>query len=166
MVANAFHRMLFRWVVLLSLLFGSGVYAQSFGGLGFVRDDGSIGVGNRTVYLWGIHIPLEDETCFTFMRPVRCGPRPVLALSLKVEGFIRCRTMDTRPDGSIEAQCMTDGAPFAEGEDLASFLLKNGWAMARPEAPFEYHAQERVARHRNIGIWGIPQASRPGAPNR
>ncbi len=145
----------------LLLLGGSEANARIISGLGFVRDDGTLVVDNRRVHLWGIHIPLEDETCFAFMRPVRCGPRPVLALGMKVDGFVHCRTMATRADGSLEAQCTTDGAPFSEGEDLAAFLLRNGWALARPEAPFEYHALERIARHRNIGVWGIPQRGFP-----
>jgi hypothetical protein len=27
--------------------------------------------------------------------------------------------------------------------------------MARPEAPFEYHALEKIARQQSAGIWGF-----------
>lgn len=150
-------RFLRSGLLLVLLLAASAAGAQSFGGLTFVHDDGTLSVSGRTVHLWGIYIPLEDETCFTFLRPVQCGPRAVLMLSLKVDGFVRCETRAKRKDGSLEAQCRTNGVPFADGEDLAAYLLKNGLALARPEAPFEYHALERIARQRGIGVWGIPQ---------
>ena len=29
-------------------------------------------------------------------------------------------------------------------------------ALALPDAPFEYHALEKIARHRGLGVWGMP----------
>lgn len=42
------------------------------------------------------------------------------------------------------------------GEDLAAYLLEQGWAVALPYTPFEYHVLERIARHKGFGIWGFP----------
>lgn len=145
-----------RTAALFLLLVTAAVGAETFSGIGFVQPDGTLRVAGRTVHLWGIYLPLEHETCFRFLRPVRCGSAAVLALELKIDGFVRCRAQAVREDRGVEAICRTDGLPFSEGEDLAAFLLRNGWALARPEAPFEYHALERIARHRNLGVWGIP----------
>ena len=35
-------------------------------------------------------------------------------------------------------------------------LLRQGWAAALPDAPYEYKVLEKIARTRGIGIWGIP----------
>jgi endonuclease YncB( thermonuclease family) len=35
-------------------------------------------------------------------------------------------------------------------------MLRQGWAVALPDAPFEYAAMEKIARTKGIGIWGIP----------
>jgi len=39
--------------------------------------------------------------------------------------------------------------------DLAAELLRHGWAVALPGAPFEYVTLERIARAHNRGIWGF-----------
>jgi endonuclease YncB( thermonuclease family) len=56
-----------------------------------------------------------------------------------------------------------DRTSFEEGEDLAAYLIRHGWALARPGAPFEYHALERIAREQSAGVWGFSvDAIRPG----
>jgi len=39
---------------------------------------------------------------------------------------------------------------------MSAWMLKRGWAVALPDAPFEYSAVEKIARSKGIGIWGIP----------
>lgn len=56
----------------------------------------------------------------------------------------------TNPDGSLTARCSS------EGEDLSAWMLQRGWAVALPDAPFEYQTMEKIARAQGIGIWGIP----------
>ncbi|MFA7095874.1 MAG: thermonuclease family protein [Gammaproteobacteria bacterium] len=117
----------------------------------FLNDDGSLRVRGHTIRLYGIYIPPTDDTCRTFERPVKCGPRAVLALDFKIGAdFVHCKPVARNADGSIEAICR-------DGEDnLNEWMLMNGWAVARPEAPFEYKAMEEIARERHLGIWGIP----------
>jgi endonuclease YncB( thermonuclease family) len=80
-----------------------------------------------------------------------CGSRAALALDFRISGqFVHCTQRAANPDGSIVASCT------AENEDLSEWMLQHGWAVARPEAPFEYGAMEKIARSRGIGIWGIP----------
>ena len=42
------------------------------------------------------------------------------------------------------------------GEDLSAYLLEQGWAVALPDAPFEYQTLEKIARSRGFGVWGTP----------
>jgi endonuclease YncB( thermonuclease family) len=117
----------------------------------FVQEDGSLRVAGRKIYLYGIYIPPTEQSCYTFIQPMPCAPRAVLALEFKISGdFVHCFPRVENPDGSLIASCSLDN------EDLSAWMLQRGWAVARPDAPFEYAALERIARSRGIGIWGIP----------
>ena len=117
----------------------------------FVQGDGSLKIAGNLIHLYGIYIPPTDQTCYTFIRPVPCGTRASLALELKISGdFVHCTPRATHPDGSITASCS------AGNEDLSAWMLQRGWAVARPDAPFEYAAMEKIAQSKGIGIWGIP----------
>lgn len=121
----------------------------------FVRDDGTLKVEGKIIHLYGIHIPDAGTSCRTFIRPVRCGPRAALALDFKIGShFVHCNRKGRREDGSIVAVCAVDD------QDLSAYLLRKGWAVALPDAPIEYKTLEKIARHRGIGIWGIPIDSR------
>lgn len=117
----------------------------------FVREDGALQIDGHLVYLYGIYIPPTDQTCHTFLRPVRCNSRAALALDFKISGdFVRCITRSVNADGSLIASC-TSGE-----DDLSEWMLQKGWAVAGPDAPFSYEALEKIARARGFGIWGIP----------
>ena len=121
----------------------------------FVNDDGSLRIKGRTYRLYGIYIPPTAQSCRSFERPVQCGSRAALALDFKIQGFVRCETRDKNDDGTISAYCTADG------DDLAAYLLERGWALALPDAPFEYQALEKITRHRGLGVWGFPVERKP-----
>lgn len=121
-----------------------------------VNDDGTIQVRGRTVHFYGIYIPETNYNCQTFIRPVQCGQRAALALKLKIQGFVRCEEKSRNEDRSINAICRVGVSSFSEGEDLAAYLLRHGWAVALPDAPFEYQVLERIARKQSVGVWGFP----------
>jgi endonuclease YncB( thermonuclease family) len=74
-----------------------------------------------------------------------------LALDFKISGdFVHCIPHYVNPDSSVIASCRSGN------EDLSEWMLQRGWAVALPDAPFEYAAMERIARARGIGVWGIP----------
>jgi endonuclease YncB( thermonuclease family) len=117
----------------------------------FVQQDGSLRVAGNVIYLYGIYVPPTTESCYTFVRPVLCGPRAAIALDFKISGnFVHCTPRGTNPDGSLIASCSSNG------EDLSAWMLQSGWALALPDAPVEYQTLERAAQARGIGIWGIP----------
>ena len=140
----------------LMLVFPAGAQPQSIRSYARVQDDGTLQVGQHLVRLNGIYLPETERTCRTWIRPVRCADRAVLALDFKISGFVHCFPLARLRDGTLDATCYVGRTAFDEGEDLSAYLLRNGWALAVPDAPFEYHALEKIARHRGLGVWGIP----------
>lgn len=130
--------------------------AREFSGLAFVNDDATLSIRNRRVALWGIHIPRTSEDCQVFTRPVQCGAQASLALKFRAEGFVHCTSHGKRDDGVTEATCRVDADGYEQGLDLAAHLIEYGWAVALPDAPFEYHVLERISRQTGRGVWGIP----------
>jgi endonuclease YncB( thermonuclease family) len=160
-----------KWGWLLALgIWLPGATATELHSYALVQEDGSLLIQGRRVYLDGIYIPDTDRQCRTFERPVRCSSRAVLALDFKVQGFIRCLVQSENDDASLNAVCYSGSSHFATGEDLGAYLIKKGWALAGPDAPFEYRALERIAERNGLGVWGFPvdrivqpqRAHRPG----
>ena len=139
------------WLVLLALVTPGPVAAADLSGFFFLQDDGTLHLRGRTVHLYGILIPSTDEDCYTFIVPPPCAPRAILALEFRFgNDYLRCDITERHRDGTLTARCRSDD------EDLSAWLLRRGWAVALPEAPFEYHALERIARAQGRGIWGLP----------
>ena len=144
------------WVPVLALnlllaLSAAGLRADEISSYAFVQDDGSLRVSGHTVRLFGIHIPPTAQSCRSFERPVTCAPQAVLALDFKIGAdFVHCTPQTRNDDGSITAVCRVGDT------DLSAYLLSRGWALALPDAPFDYAALEKIARHRGLGVWGLP----------
>ncbi len=148
-------------LLLVPLVLPVTLLANTFSGLASVAEDGSLRLRQRSVRLWGIYLPRTAEDCLAHTRPPRCGPRAALLLEQRIAGFVRCVERGRAEDGTLLATCHTDYSAFDEGVDLAAWLLQQGWAVARPEAPFEYQALERIARRNGLGLWGAPFAVQP-----
>lgn len=117
----------------------------------FVEPDASLRVSGNVIHLYGVYIPPTDQTCYTFIRPVPCGTRAALALDFRIGAdFVHCLPRSYRQDGSIVASCK------AGEQDLSEWMLQKGWAVALPDAPFEFAAMEKIAKARGFGVWGMP----------
>ena len=121
-----------------------------------VNDDSSLRIKNKTVRLYGIHIPKTERTCDKFRRPTVCGSRAYVALEFKIDGFVRCNLLERNADGTYNGHCRVNVTRHDEGEDLSAYLLEKGWAVALPDAPIEYQTLEKIARARGFGVWGTP----------
>lgn len=146
--------------IILALAAASQAQGLRLNSYALVNEDGSLNVRNHTLRLYGIAIPPTGRTCRTYERPVVCGPRASLALDFRIDSnFVDCETVGENPDGTLAAVCHVDG------EDLAAWMLAQGWAYALPGAPAEYGRLENQARRIGLGIWGLPVDSiRPGLP--
>jgi endonuclease YncB( thermonuclease family) len=146
--------------ILLGLLAALPAAQAEIRSYAIVQDDGSLKVSGRIVRLHGIYIPQGEQFCATQVRPVECKSRAALALEQRIQSFVRCNETAAFTDGSVGAVCTVDGDGVTSPRiDLGAWLIDQGWALARPEAPFEYHARERIARERGFGVWGF-QADR------
>ena len=124
-------------------------------GAAIVREDGSIAIAGEIVRLYGIWIPQTERVCTTLQVPTFCAPSAVQVLFQKVRGFLLCREVQRLSDGSIEAYCGQRARRlFDPRQDVGAWMVQEGWALARPDAPPEYRALERLAESRELGLWG------------
>jgi endonuclease YncB( thermonuclease family) len=121
-----------------------------------VNEDGTLQINGKRIHLYGVHLPRTGKTCRTSQSPPACGSRAAVALDFKIDGFVRCEIMGRNNDGSLVGWCRVKVSHFNEGEDLSAYLLERGWAVALPDAPFEYHTMEKISRGRGFGVWGMP----------
>jgi endonuclease YncB( thermonuclease family) len=142
-------------LLLLLLSISASAGAAVLSSYAFVNEDGTLRIRSRTVHLYGIYLPDTGRHCRSNQLPMFCGSRAALALEFKIKGFVRCEIIERNPDRSVTAVCRVNYSAFDEGDDLGAYLLERGWALALPDAPFEYHALERIARSRGVGVWGI-----------
>jgi len=143
--------------VLLATVFVSSphVVARELTHYAFVNDDGTLRIKRKTIHLYGIHIPRSSNDCRIHQYPPVCASRAALALEFKAKRFVRCEIISENPDKSLIGWCRVNYSRFDVGEDLSAYLLERGWAVALPDAPVEYHALERIARSRGVGVWGF-----------
>ena len=138
-------------VLVVSLLFCARPSAAEFSSYAVLQDDASLVIQNKVVRLFGIYIPDPRQFCDTQLRPAFCGNRAATALNFKIQGFVTCQEMGTYDDGSISAVCWTRRSKT----DLGAYLIRQGLALAGPDAPFEYQALERIAQTNGLGVWGF-----------
>jgi endonuclease YncB( thermonuclease family) len=146
-------------IALVALLVGAAAFAakpREIVGLAIVQDDGSLLIKGQSIELYGIYLPETERQCRQWERPVRCASRSTLALDFRVRGFVTCQPRGRAEDDRIQAVCYVDRTGLSSGEDLAAYLIQRGWALALPGAPFEYHAMERIAYAKGVGVWGTP----------
>ncbi|MBK8175507.1 MAG: thermonuclease family protein [Rhodospirillales bacterium] len=157
--------MLKRFVVcLIALLAFTHPAGADFRSYAVVQDDASLLIRNTIVRLYGIYIPDPSLYCGRNLRPSFCGNRAAVALNFKIQGFVTCREMGSYNDGSISAVCWAGRSNFDDGVDLGAYLVREGLALAGPDAPFEYRALERIAQANGLGIWGFQVDSFRPAP--
>ena len=137
--------------LLLTLLLAISSATADIGARAIVQNDGTLKVNGKTVRLYGIYIPTFGYTCRTNILPPRCASRAVLQLDFKVHGFVYCDEVQRYADRSVSAVCRVG----QKREDLAAWLLSQGWAVALPGAPFEYVTLERFAESNRRGFWGF-----------
>ncbi len=154
--ATAGARRVSLWLLLATLCLPGAARTQDVQGHALVQDDGSLMINGQIVYLFGVYLPPSGRQCDTNFLPIRCTNRSVLQMSRIVKGYVYCYAEATTVSGHPSAICYVGRTTFDQGEDIGAYLVQQGWALATPEAPFEYHALEKLARAHEIGVWGWP----------
>ncbi|WP_116366582.1 thermonuclease family protein [Parahaliea mediterranea] len=140
----------------VALFFSLPAQAREISSYARVNDDASLRISGHTIHLAGIHVPDTGTTCQTWRNPPVCGSRAVVALRFKIDGFVRCELLSRNRDRSFNGWCRVGANSFEDGDDLAAYLLQQGWAVALPDASIAYQALEKIARSRGLGLWGFP----------
>ena len=150
-----------RWTRLSLLLLGivlgaDAARAAEIVSYAIVKDDATLRVRGRDIRLFGVYVVDNRPFCDTTFRPARCQTRAAVALASKIQGFVRCLPQAQHRDGTISATCYVDGSGMLDPPvDLGAYLIREGWAVALPQAPFAYHTYQEIAKVNRRGIWGF-----------
>ena len=118
-----------------------------------VNDDASLNIRGNQVYLHGVYIPKTRESCIGRTKP-DCRTRAAEALEFRIRGFVECELALKLATSVYSGYCYGDRSTFDAGIDLGAYLIERGWALAGPNAPFEYQSLEKLARETDLGLWG------------
>jgi len=118
-------------------------------GTALIVDGDTLRIGGTRIRLRGIDAPESEQTCSdTNGDEYRCGQRVTTALSNKIGGrTVSCERRDVDRYGRIVAVCRIGD------EDLNSWLVSEGHAVAYTRYSFKYVPEEIGARMAERGLW-------------
>lgn len=136
-------------VLVLASIAATEAPAQVMTGIASVIDGDTLEIRGRRIRLHGIDAPESAQLC---VRPNgsawRCGQTAALRLADRIgRRAISCRQTDTDRYGRIVAVCEQ------QGEDLAGWMVDEGWAVAYRSISSDYAPAEDRARRAQRGIW-------------
>ena len=147
-VVKAVLRAAARLALLLAAVMLPGSVLADFSGRASVIDGDSIEVAGREIRLHGIDAPEGRQTCIAQGKRWRCGRRAARALARRISGKrVTCAQRDRDRYGRIVAVCRQGG------QDLAAWLVAEGWALAYRRHSMAYVDEEAAARAARRGIW-------------
>ncbi len=114
-----------------------------------VIDGDTLEVGGRTVTLFGLDAPEEDQICTLAGKPWTCGRDAAFALAYETaEHWVRCQETGPNDENGIPLAVCRVG-PY----DLGALLVRKGWALADRRQSAHYTADEDTARATRAGLW-------------
>lgn len=152
-------------LISISLFGGGTICAQPLSGRAVITDADTFKLGTVDVRIWGIDAPERAQVCRDADgEDYRCGESATAALSAHLGSqIIRCEQVDRDVYGRTVARC------FLRGNDVADWLVRNGWAVDYPEySSGAYRVAEAYARQQRNGLWAgtfqPPVGFRRGTP--
>ena len=128
--------------------FAAPAAAGETSGRASVIDGDTIEIHGERIRLHGIDAPEGRQLCLADSARYRCGQQAAFALADRVEGaVVSCRQTDTDRYGRIVAVCSI------RGEDLGSWMVSEGWALAYRKYSMDYVDEETAAKEAGRGIW-------------
>ena len=113
-----------------------------------VRDGDTLVVGERELDLFGIDAPEKNQDCRTPNGTLHCGLHAAAALQKKIAGkVISCYPLDTMDKSRTRAVC------YKGIEDLSTWIVLQGWAVAARHESADYVNAEEAARQGRKNIW-------------
>lgn len=101
------------------------------------------------VQLYGLDAPEVDQYCENqYGQPFSCGLMALDHLREMVgRAIVNCLSQGVDDAGRVQAIC------YAGHLNLNGRVVRNGWAVARPEERPDYAPMERLAKREGAGIW-------------
>jgi endonuclease YncB( thermonuclease family) len=118
-------------------------------GIASVIDGDTLDIHGQRIRLFGIDAPESAQLCEnTAGKQWRCGQRAALALSDHIgRSTISCAQKGRDRYGRIVAVCSKGD------EDLNSWMVTHGWALAYRHYSKDYVHEEATAKGSSAGIW-------------
>ena len=117
-----------------------------------VQPDASLVIAGRRFVLADIELIPTRRLCDS-RRPPVCDTLAAVALRSKIEHLVSCRRRIDIPNPEA-ATCFHTVPDPGNAEDLAAYLIEQGWATAVPTARPLYHTLELIAHSQGRGAWG------------
>ena len=123
-----------------------------------IIDGDTIKINKKKIRLFGIDAPEKEQICkkiyvsffiLNFQKKYKCGEKSTLALSKKLKNEnVRCiiEKKKDRYNRNI-------GTCYVKNQDINSWLVKNGYAIAYTRYSKKYVLDEQYAKENKLGIW-------------
>jgi endonuclease YncB( thermonuclease family) len=135
-------------LLLLSILIAGSAQAAPVTGRASVIDADTIEIRDTRFRLFGIDAVEARQLCHREGKAWPCGRRAAFALS----DHLGQRTVTCVPTGKKSWERLVARCSLA-GEDVAAWLVGEGWAVASPKHSADYIEMEAEARRLSKGIW-------------
>ena len=146
-------------IILLSSIINSAIsFEKIIIGKANVTDGDTIKINDQKIRLFGIDAPETKQFCkevylsfliFNFKRDYKCGEKSTNALKKKIQGKnIRCLVQNNK-----DRYRRNIGICYLKKQDINSWLVKNGYAIAYRRFSKKYINDEQYAEDNKLGIW-------------
>ena len=149
---------LFSIILFSSIITSAISFEKIIIGKANVTDGDTIKINDQKIRLFGIDAPETKQFCkevylsfliFNFKRDYKCGEKSTNALKKKIKNKkIRCLIQDKK-----DRYRRNIGICYLKKQDINSWLVKNGYAIAYRRYSKKYIIDEQYAEDNKLGIW-------------
>ena len=149
---------LFSIILFSSIITSAISFEKIIIGKANVTDGDTIKINDQKIRLFGIDAPETKQFCkevylsfliFNFKRDYKCGEKSTNALKKKIKDKkIRCLIQDKK-----DRYRRNIGICYLKKQDINSWLVKNGYAIAYRRYSKKYIIDEQFAEDNKLGIW-------------
>ena len=149
---------LFSIILFSSIITSAISFEKIIIGKANVTDGDTIKINDQKIRLFGIDAPETKQFCkevylsfliFNFKRDYKCGEKSTSALKKKIKNKkIRCLVQDKK-----DRYRRNIGICYLKKQDINSWLVKNGYAIAYRRYSKKYIIDEQFAEDNKLGIW-------------
>ena len=132
--------------------------AHSISGKAEIVDGDTIKISKKKIRLYGIDAPEKEQICkkiylsfliFNFQKDYKCGEKSTLALLKKLKDKeVKCIIEKNK-----DRYNRNIGTCYIKNQDINSWLVKNGYAIAYTRYSKKYELDEQYAKENKLGIW-------------